>query len=253
MTTDNTQTGIVKPAIGGKDIVSGRKPKAASGGIVGLSRLVMYTGTGDDRKNYGTGFKPGEFLDDLSRESLGMSVRVAVVGSWATYARWSDVRGKPPIYQYDSWDDVPADRRGDFDGSTGPDGVWIPPVGTECINAVLLVEGHPESAYYYQFKKTGLQAWDDKKTGIERYESSPWSPCLYELSSKEATGRKGDTYNRLTSRMVVRLKPGDALYDAREWCVQQFADLRAQAQQAEDEAAAKAGGGYEPAGDDLPV
>lgn len=226
---------IQKPSLGGTSIVAGARPTAKTD--FGISRLVLFQGSAEEVEMYGEGFKRGQFLDELERVSLGTKVRIAVIGAWATYAKF--VKGqKAPIYSYRGWDSVPEKHRPDFDWS-GPEGKTAP-TGTESINAICAVQTEAgdvlPSPFLFVFKRTSMGAWKGKQ-GIERYDAR-FGPCLHELSSTTDKNPEGKPYQRLTSRMVVKLKPGDPMYDVVEACKSQLADLQSQAENKGDTPAA---------------
>lgn len=221
------------PRIGHGGMVTGRRESAQQD--YGLSRLVMYTGTAEDVQNYGEDFKRGEFLDDLEKTSFGMKVRIAVVGAWATYSRF-DKGQRAPVYSYKGWDNVPASVRADFEFTKDATGKSNAPAGTETINAIVLIQNDDESInpspYLFRFKRTGMPAWDGKN-GIERYDQR-FGVCLHELSSVVEKNASGQPYNRLTSRMVVKLAPDNPLRMAIEGCRDQFAAIQAKAEKIDE-------------------
>jgi hypothetical protein len=218
----NEESAIVKPAFGSTSIVAGARPSTQGG--MGLSRIVMYQGTAEEEKMYGDGFKRGDFLDELEKEAFGRSIRIVIVGAWATYAKY-DKGMKAPVYSYNGWENVPEQCRKDFDWND-----TVPPCGTEVINAVVLRVIDDQAVpypYLLQFKRTSLGAWKGKQ-GIERHEGR-FGACLYELSSEDASNPNGQPYKRMTSRMVVKLAPDSPLRIALDECRAQLADLKQQA------------------------
>ena len=154
--------------------------------------------------------------------------RIVVVGAWATFSKY--VKGnKAPVYFYTSWEDaVRAGVKADFEWSG--EGGKTPPVGTRCVNAIVLrYDGDTllPMPYLVQFKRTGLPAWDGKH-GIGKYEAR-YGACVYELSAENASNPAGQPYKRLASRMVVKLKPESSDYKILMACREQLADMKSQA------------------------
>jgi hypothetical protein len=216
------ENAIVKPAFGSTSIVAGARPSTQ--GNMGLSKIVMYQGTPEEEMMYGDSFKRGEFLDELEKESFGRSIRIVIVGAWATFAKF--VKGqKAPVYSYTGWETVPEHVRPDFEWHDN-----TPPSGTEIINAIVLRVVDNQALpfpYLIQFKRTSMGAWNGK-LGIERHESR-FGACLYELSGEDASNAEGKPFKKLTSRMVVKLMPNDPLRIALDECRAQLADLKQQA------------------------
>lgn len=222
-------------------IVAGRKQNSSDDDM-GVTRLVMFTGTDEDIQRYGEGHKRGEFIDDLTGDSFGMKVRICVVGSWATYARFEKGQ-RAPVYSYKSWGDVPEQHRNDFEWS-GPKENRKPPVGTESVNAIIVVlddQNNPIAPYLFRFKRTSLPVWDDNRRGIEVYERR-FGACVYELGSKRAENAAKQGYAKLTGRLVQKLDPGTPLRENLEAFRAQFAALRSKAEEIEETSGGGDGG-----------
>lgn len=164
-----------------------------SDGAPQLSRLVMFNGTAQEEEAYGE-HKKGMYLDALESRELGMSVRIAVVMAWRTFVKWP--RGqRTPEYIFTNKSDVPPE-----DLEFGEDGT--PPAATECINAVVVVEGE-EWPYLFIFKKTGLKAFRKCIAPIEKRRAMTGKSLgLYELSSVDDKNSAGEPYKRITAKAV---------------------------------------------------
>ncbi len=224
---------IQTQSVGGS-MVPGRKP--SNHGNDSLCRLVFYTGTAQDKLNYGV-HEDGTFLDEMDKTVFGKRVNVCVVGAVsATYSKW--IKGQAaPVYFFGSWDEVPQNYRRDFEWG-GPDGK-VPPEGTETISVLLLLLNDkfmPVAPYLFRFKRTSLPAWDGKQ-GMEKHETTAaardpegFGACIFELSSETAKNASNQPYARLTSRMVQRVLTGNPLREPLKEFRSRFGSLRQQAQ-----------------------
>lgn len=156
-----------------------------------IGAVTLYQGTSTEEAAYGQ-HKRGDFVDTMTRESLGPTIRVMVVGGWVSYMNWPK-DSRLPVYVHTSRKDVPPE-----DLKWGENNE--PPVAATIVNTVVLVEGRTRP-YLLQFKKTSLGAFGNRRTGMNTYIKT-YGNAVFELSSKDDTNSLKQVYKRMTSRFV---------------------------------------------------
>jgi hypothetical protein len=157
-----------------------------------IGRMAMYNGTTEEQATYeGCGFQPGDFIDVLERRKLSTS-RIVPLGAFVSYLHWPQ-GAKQPLYNVRHKSEVPAEHLEWIDGK--------PPMATQCLNAMVAVEGEPWP-YLFVFKKTGYKAGELIFRLEGRRGAISKGRGLYELGSKKEKNAAGQTYHELTSRPV---------------------------------------------------
>lgn len=164
-----------------------------------IGAVTLYQGTSTEEAAYGQ-HKRGDFVDTMTGESLGQTIRVMVVGGWVSYMRWPK-DSRLPIYVHTKRMDVPPE-----DLKWGEKGE--PPAAATIVNAVVLIEGRTRP-YLLQFKKTSLGAFGNRRNGMNTYIKT-YGTAVFELSSKDDTNSLKQVYKRMTSRFVRVATPDEA-------------------------------------------
>jgi hypothetical protein len=223
-TEATTATTIQKNAAGGA-IVTAAVIEGA-GDRRSIPSLVLCQGTAEEVEMYGDG-KRGKFLDSLDGTVIGESVKVVICGGFMTWSKW--VKGqKSPAYTYTRREDVPpADLLWREDG-----GARVPPAATECVNAVVCVEG-VDWPFLFRFKRTGLKCYEKKIEPLEtrRRLNGKGAGC-YTLAHTPDKNPDGKPYLRLTAAIAGDGSIPESMAPLARKVIEQWEQFRARAQAA---------------------
>lgn len=177
-------------------------PEALQGGAMiegttrgpSLSRMAVFQGTAEEDAMYpGHNLKRGDFFDTLEVRKIGPSVKIVPIMGWVSWACF-EKGSKIPVYSTTRRNEVPPE-----------DVQWNenePPRATESTNLVVVVEGEAWP-YLFVFKRTGLEAFNKCIGPMEgRRGAMKKGPGLYELGTKDDKNPSGQSYKRLTARLI---------------------------------------------------
>jgi hypothetical protein len=157
-----------------------------------IGRMAMYNGTTEEQTMYdGCDFKPGDFIDVLEKRKLNSS-KVVPLGAFVSWVFWPKGE-RVPVYNVKDKKKVPAEHLA-WNGTE-------PPLATQCINAMLAVEGEAWP-YLFVFKKTGFKAGELIFQLEGRRGMAQKGRGLYELGSQKKQNAAKQTYHELTARPV---------------------------------------------------
>lgn len=186
--TEETTALVVPEALQGGALIEGTSRGPT------LSRMAVFQGTAEEDAMYpGHTLKRGDFFDTLEVRRIGPSVKMVPIVGWVSWARF-EKGSKIPVYSTTKRSEVPPE-----------DLQWQenePPAATESTNLVVVVDGEPWP-YLFVFKRTGLEAFNKCIGPMEgRRGSMKKGPGLYELGTKDDKNPSGQSYKRLTARLI---------------------------------------------------
>lgn len=177
-------------------------------GSAKMGRLHLYQGTPEEEQKYGadSGFKRGDFIDDLERRKIGDKVEMMILGGFTTWSRWEKGQ-RNPVYTFDKKASVP---KGDLEW-TGEGANRTPPVASECVNAIVVVKGE-QYPYLFRFKRTALKCFKETIEPNEaRRGGAKRGHGLYTLAGKDDKNAAGQAFKRLS---VLKMSEPDAEMNA---------------------------------------
>lgn len=193
-------------------------------GSAKMGRLHLYQGTPEEEQKYGadSGFKRGDFIDDLERRKIGDKIEMMILGGFTTWSRWEKGQ-RNPAYTFTKRSDVPAEDL----AWSGEGASRTPPVASECVNAIVVVKGE-QYPYLFRFKRTALKAFKETIDPNEaRRGGAKRGHGLYTLAGKDDKNAAGQAYKRLS---VLKMSEPDAEMNAMASTVKQsIAEWKAKA------------------------
>lgn len=191
-----------------ENLTTGLDIEGQDSGGAKMGKLHLYQGTPEEEQKYGadSGFKRGDFIDDLERRKIGDKVDIMVLGGFTTWSKWQKGQ-RSPVYTHTRKADVPAaDLAWSEEG-----GSRTPPVASECVNAIVVVKGE-QYPYLFRFKRTGLGCFKDTIEPNEaRRGGAKRGHGLYTVAGKDDKNGAGQAYKRLA---VLRMSEPDAEMNA---------------------------------------
>lgn len=161
--------------------VAGRLQGAESSDLI-LPRVHIYQGVGNEAKQYGKGFKPGDMINTITGEKIKAAKFIPIMG-YKQWIKWKEPRGSGMEYNFREKDQVPPE---DLKWSDSPPAA---PAAQEYINWISIFEGD-FMPLVFSFTKTCLGVGKTINT-CETMLRNKKSPGLYAIEMQEKSNDKG--------------------------------------------------------------